>query len=249
VPAPVPLAPAVTVIQVALSLAVHAQPVAADTVTLLVLAPNATFADAGVIVGAHGAPACVTVKLLPPMVSVAVRAVVVGFAVKLYVTDPLPVPPVLTVSHAALLLVLHAHPAVAVTVTVPVPAVAATLAEVPEIVGAHGVPACVTVKVAPAIVNVPVRLVVPAFAATVNDTVPVPVPAAPELIVIHAALLTAAHTHPAAAVTVLLPAPPPAAMACETGEMLGAHGALKENVFERALGALPPGPTADTTDS
>jgi hypothetical protein len=83
VPAPVPLAPDAMVIQVALSVAVHAQPVAADTVTLFVLAPNATLADAGLIVGAHGAPACVTVKLLPPIVRVAVRAVVVGFAVKL----------------------------------------------------------------------------------------------------------------------------------------------------------------------
>jgi len=79
----VPLAPDVMVIQVAVSVAVQAQPVAADTVTLLVLAPKATFADAGVMVGAHGAPACVTMKLLPPMVKVAVRAVVVGFAVKL----------------------------------------------------------------------------------------------------------------------------------------------------------------------
>jgi hypothetical protein len=165
------------------------------------------------------------------------------------VTEPLPVPPALTVSQAALLLVVHAHPVAAVTVTVPVPAAAATLADAGAIVGAQGVPACVTVKVLPAIVSVPVRLVVPAFAATVNDTGPEPVPAAPELIVIHAALLTATQVHPAPAVTVLVPVPPAAAMLCETGEMLGAHGALNANVFERALGALPPGPTADTTDS
>jgi hypothetical protein len=70
------------VIQVALSVAVQAQPVAADTVTLFVLAPNATLADAGEIVGTHGAPACVTLNVLPPIVSAAVRAVVVGLAVK-----------------------------------------------------------------------------------------------------------------------------------------------------------------------
>ena len=78
-----PVAPDVIVIQVALSVAVQAQPVAADTVTLLVLAPKATLADAGEMVGAHGAPACVTLNELPPMVSVAVRAVVVGLAEKL----------------------------------------------------------------------------------------------------------------------------------------------------------------------
>jgi hypothetical protein len=55
--------------------------VAAETVTLLVLAPNATFADVGEIVGAHGAPACVTLKVLPPTVIAAVRDVVEGFAV------------------------------------------------------------------------------------------------------------------------------------------------------------------------
>jgi hypothetical protein len=71
------------VIQVALSVAVQAQPVGADTVTLFVLAPNATLADAGEIVGTHGAPACVTLNELPPTVSVAVREVVVGFALKL----------------------------------------------------------------------------------------------------------------------------------------------------------------------
>jgi hypothetical protein len=222
----VPLAPDVMVIQVALSLAVHAQPVAADTVTLLLLAPNATFADAGVIVGAHGAPACVTVKLLPPMVSVAVRAVVVGFAVKLYVTDPFPVPPVLTVSHAALLLVLHAHPVTAVTVTVPVPAVAATLAEVPEIVGAHGAPACVTVKVLPPIVTVPVRDVRAVFAPTSNVTEPFPFPLAPEVTVIHAALLVAVQAQPVAAVTVTAaPVAPVAATLDEAAESVGAHGA------------------------
>jgi hypothetical protein len=46
-------------------------------------ATSETFADVGAIVGAQGAPACVTVKVLPPTVSVPVRGVVVGFAEKL----------------------------------------------------------------------------------------------------------------------------------------------------------------------
>ena len=40
----------------------------------------------------------------------------------------------------------------------------------------HGAPACVTVKVWPPIVSVPVREVVPALAATLKLTVPLPVP-------------------------------------------------------------------------
>jgi len=142
------------------------------------------------------------------------------------VTDPLPVPPVLTVSQAALLLVVHAHPAAAVTVTVPVPADAATLAEGAESVGAHGVPACVTVKVLPPIVNVPVRLVVNAFAATSNITDPFPFPLAPAVTVIHAALLVAVQAHPVAAVTVTAaPVAPVAATLDDAAEIVGAHGA------------------------
>jgi hypothetical protein len=153
------------------------------------------------------------------------------------------------VIHDTLLAAVQAQPVAAVTVTVALPPAAVAFADVAEIVGAHGVPACVTVNVAPAIVRVPVRLVEPALAATVNVTVPEPVPAAPVLTVIHAALLTAVQVHPVPAVTVLLPLPPAATIDCDVGEMVGAHGALNANVFDRALGELPPGPTADTTAS
>jgi hypothetical protein len=70
-------------IHVELSVAVQPQPVAAVTATVPLLAAAPTVAESGVSVGAQGAPACVTVKVLPPMVSVPVRAVVVGFAVTL----------------------------------------------------------------------------------------------------------------------------------------------------------------------
>jgi hypothetical protein len=83
VPGPLPLAPALIEIHVALSVAVHAQPVAAVTVTLALVAPAPTLAETGARVGAHGAPAWVTVKVLPPIVSVPVRALVVGLAVTL----------------------------------------------------------------------------------------------------------------------------------------------------------------------
>jgi hypothetical protein len=69
----------------------------------------------------------------------------------------------------------------------------------------------VTVKVWPAIVNVPVRAA-PVLAATVKAIDPLPRPAAPEVTVIHATLLVAVHAHPPAAVIATgVPAPPVAA--------------------------------------
>ena len=165
---PVPLTPAVIVIHAALLVAVQLQPAAAVTVTTPVPALDVALAEAGEIVGVHGAPACVTVKVLPAIVTVPVRDVVPVFAATSYVTDPLPLPvaPALIVIQAALLVAVHAHPLPAVTVTVPLTVVEATLADAGAIVGVHGAPACVTVKVLPAIVTVPVRDVAPVFAAT-----------------------------------------------------------------------------------
>ena len=129
------------------------------------------------------------------------------------------------------------------------PPAAGTLADVGDSVGAHAAPACVTETVDPAIVSVPVRLVVPVFAATANATVPEPDPDAPDVIVIHDALLIAVHAQPAATVTVLLPVPPEAAIDWDEGAMTGAQGALNANVFDRALAVEPPGPSADTAAS
>jgi hypothetical protein len=161
-----PLAPALIEIHVALSVAVHAQPVAAVTVTVLAVAVAATFAESGARVGAQGAPACVTVNVSSPMVNVPVRAEVVGFAVTLNVTDPLPVPlpPALIVIHVALLVAVQPQPEV--TATVPLPADHATFADAGAILDTHGAPACVTVKVLPPTVSVPVRGAMAVFAAT-----------------------------------------------------------------------------------
>jgi hypothetical protein len=46
--------------------------------------------------------------------------------------------------------------------------------------------------------------------ATLNATVPLPVPADPEVTVIHVALLTAVHAHVACVVTATVPVPPSA---------------------------------------
>ena len=80
---------------------------------------------------------------------------------------PLPDAPAVTVIQAALLTAVQLHPVPAVTVTVPVAAAEVVrFDDVGEMVNVHGAPACVTVKVWPAIVTVPVRDVVPVFAAT-----------------------------------------------------------------------------------
>jgi hypothetical protein len=68
----------------------------------------------------------------------------------------------------------------------------------------------VTVKVEPAIVNVPVRLVVDVFAATLKAVVPGPDPEAPLVTAIHEALLAALQLQVGPAVTALAPEPPDA---------------------------------------
>ena len=68
--------------------------------------------------------------------------------------------------------------------------------------------AWVTVKVLPAIVSVPVRLVVRVLAATVNPVDPEPVPEAPLFTVIQLAPLVAVQPQPAVVVTVDEPVPP-----------------------------------------
>ena len=71
-------------------------------------------------------PACVTLTLCPPMVSVALRALAALFAATVTVTVPLPLPLAGdTVAHAAFDEAVHAHPASAVTVTDEVPPAAA----------------------------------------------------------------------------------------------------------------------------
>ena len=69
----------------------------------------------------------------------------------------------------------------------------------------------------PAIVTVPVRAP-DVFAATVNPTLPLPLPFAPEVTEIHEALLVAVHVQPAAVVTATGdPAPPSAPIDCDVG--------------------------------
>ena len=100
------------------------------------------------------------------------------------------------------------------------------------------VAASVTVNAWPAIVTVPVRDAVPAFAATWTDTLPLPLPEAPAVTVIHAALLTADHVHEVLAVTPTVKVPPAELADWLAGEMLKVQPAaawVTVNVFPPAV--------------
>ena len=74
--------------------------------------------------------------------------------------------------------------------------------------------ACETVSDLSAMLIVPIRAPV-VLASTRNATEPLPLPDAPAVMLIHAALLVADHVHPAAVLTVTaVPAPPAAPMDC-----------------------------------
>jgi hypothetical protein len=119
---------------------------------------------------------------------------------------PEPLLPVFTVNHWVLVDAVHAQPVPAVTETEPVADAAPIEVLVGEMLKVQGTGAsCVTVNVRPAIVAVPVRCVVPVFAATEYPTVPLPLPLAPDVIVIHDAELDAVHAQPVVVVTLTDP--------------------------------------------
>ncbi len=130
-PGPLPFAPDVTVSHAALLDAVHPQPLPTLTATDP-LPPAATNAwllvERLTVQFTTGPAACVTVKICPPMVTLAMRPGAVGLTAALNATVPLPVPllPEVTVSHAASLLAVQLQVPAAVTATDPVPPAAAT---------------------------------------------------------------------------------------------------------------------------
>ena len=148
-------------------------------------------------------------------------------------TAPLPVPlaPLLIITHPALLAAVHPHvDADAVTATDALPPPAATLWLDGEIENVHGggggggAPACVTVTPTPAMVSEPLRSP-PLFAAAVNAVDPAPVPDAPPVMVIHGAPLDAVHVQVDDEGEIAkLPLPPPVATACVEGDTLNVHG-------------------------
>ena len=136
---PLPAAPVLTVIHVALLIAVQAHPVGTVTVTVPVPAAAVRVAEAGEIVGVHDMALCVIVNVDPAIVSVPTRLVVLVLAAMLKVTvpDPEPDAPALTVIHAALLAAVHWQPVPAVTVLLPELPAAPTDCDEGEMVGVH----------------------------------------------------------------------------------------------------------------
>jgi hypothetical protein len=171
----------------------------------------------------------VTVTVWPATVSVAERDVVAVLASAVYVTVPLPVPlaPLVIVSHETDSVAVHVQPLVVVTVTFAVPPLADNEVGLSgETVNAHGAASWVTVTVWPATVNVVDREVVAVFAAAVYDTVPLPEPLVALVMVSHVADSVAVQVQPVDVVTVTLALPPPAASeAGLSGATVNAHGA------------------------
>jgi hypothetical protein len=116
----------VTVSQTLEPLVVQAHPAVVVTVMVPVVAPTGALMDVGDTVKLHTGPS-LTVKTTPPIVSAALRAVVVLFGAALKLTVPFPVPlaPEVTVNHVALLVAVQVQPDWVVTLTVPVPPVPA----------------------------------------------------------------------------------------------------------------------------
>ena len=98
--------------------------------------------------------------------------------------------------------------------------------------GTH--PVCVTAIWMPATVNAPLRDA-PLFAATVNDTAPLPDPASDDVIVIHGVVVDADHAQPALEFKVIVPPPPNGSNVNEPGEAVKLHTVT----VAIALSALP----------
>jgi hypothetical protein len=134
-------------------------------------------------------------------------------------TTPLPAPPAPDgiAIHGTLLAAVHEHSAAVLTLTFCVPPDAGSGIVSGVTTGLHPT-SCVMLNVCPAAVMVPVRAA-PVFGAVVNCTVPGPVPLAPEVMPIHAALGVAVHAHVPPAVTLNDPEPPAAGNVWLPGEI------------------------------
>jgi hypothetical protein len=170
-----------------------------------------------------------TVNVWPPIVAVPVRALP-EFAATLKVTVPFPLPlaPAATVTQAALLVAVHVHPAAVDTATlIPVAPAAATdwlvgLIDTVQVVPAD--PAWLTVNVVPPTSMLPIRPVVAALAATVNEMDPLLLPLGGDVIVIHGTWLVAVHAQPALVVIAALPGPPDEGIDADVGSSEMAQG-------------------------
>lgn len=171
-----------------------------------------------------------TVRIWPAIVIVPVRSVSSRFLETVKGTELDPVPdPLTTASQSTFETAVHAHDgAEAVSVTLPAAASAVNDCDAGEIENVHSggggdAAACETVNVWPATAIVALRAA-PVLAATVNATLPLPVPDAPAVSVIQLALVDAVHVQLAAdALTAIDPVPPVSAAFCTVGLMENVH--------------------------
>ncbi len=214
---PDPVAPAVTVIHEALLVAPQVHPAGAVTATVVASPAGAKSIDPGAIVSVQAMPACVALKVLPAIVTEPDREAVLVLAAAATVTEPFA--GAVTVSHELLLVAVQVQPAGAVTVTGVLSPAVANAHDAGEIVSLHVSPACVALKVWPAIVTEPDRdaVLVLAAAATVTE------PFAGAVTVSHELLLVAVQVQPVGAVTVTGVLSPPVANAHDAGEIVSLH--------------------------
>ena len=121
---------------------------------------------------------------------------------------PLPVAPPVTCIHPALLAAVQLQPAGAVTLTLPDPPPGPKEPDVADSEDVQGAPGSATVNVCPAIVSVPLIPLALLLELAENETVPLPVPDAPDVTDTQPALLAAFQAQPEGAVTFTMPEPP-----------------------------------------
>jgi len=134
---------------------------------------------------------------------VPVRELAAGLFAAINVIVPFPEPeaPDFMLIHAALLVAVQLHPAAVATAIEAVNPPVAGAGAPSFSVYVQVIPICVTVNVNPAMVSVPERAAALVLAAMLYPKLEFPMPAAALVIVIHGALLLAAHPQLAAAVT------------------------------------------------
>jgi len=215
-PLPLPLAGPANVSHGAFDVALHEHDAALAAIAVVALPPSGgTGALAGEIEKVHGgggggggAPGCVTVTATPAIVSEPLRSPpVLAAAENVVVPGPVPEPPPVIAIHGALVVAVHGHvESDGVTAKPPVPPAVATDCVEGETLnvqeggggggGGGGAAPWLIVNACPPIVTVPLRAA-PLLAAALTVTLPLPVPLAADVIVIHGAFDVAVHAHDA----------------------------------------------------
>jgi len=220
-PSPEPDPPVTVIHDDALFVVVQLQPAGAETAMVVLSPAIANAFDPGLIVSLQVSAAWVALNVLPAIVTEPVRDDVPVLAVADTVTVPFPMPlePAVTDSHELLLTAVQLQAPGAVTVMSVLSPAIANAFELGEIVSLQVTPACVALKLLPAIVRVPERPEVPVLADAASVTLPLPEPD-PPVTVIHGRVLVVDHAQPVGDVTATLVLSPAVAKAFDVGEIV-----------------------------